>query len=350
MILNWRSLFKLRGGCGAAGLRVCCWHRVLAVVRSRGTGSVSSRQAAPETRQQSLAFIGTAGWSYEDWKGIVYPKPAPRGFKPLAYLSGYFDCVEVNVTFYRVPAARTAEGWVEQVSANPRFRFSVKVPGRFTHEKASAEDEEERKRFLGLLEPLQESGRLGAVLLQFPWSFRLQKLNIGRLRGLVEVLEGLPLVVEVRHGSWGGEQAEELLQELGASLCSIDQPTLSGGLPPAARLTGPIGYVRLHGRNVENWFKKEAGRDARYDYLYGEAELQEWVQRIRALLARAETVFVITNNHFRGQAPTNALQLRAKLEGGRVEVPEPLLAAFPQLGGVSRTASPPRMRQGELPF
>ncbi|HEY6099598.1 MAG TPA: DUF72 domain-containing protein, partial [Anaeromyxobacter sp.] len=168
--------------------------------------------------------------------------------------------------------------------------------------------------------------------------------------GLFEALAGLPLVLEVRHASW---DVPELYQELAASgvgFVNVDQPLFGRSIRPSAVATAPVAYVRVHGRNFKDWFRKAAPRDARYDYLYTAEELAPWAARTRALAASplAPDVYVVTNNHFRGQAVANAAMLESLVTGAKVEVPEPLLAAY---GSVLRPfAANPQGGQVELPL
>ena len=153
----------------------------------------------------------------------------------------------------------------------------------------------------------------------------------------------------VRHDSWGKPEGYEFFGSLGLGFCNIDQPIFGKSIKPSAVLTGRQGYVRLHGRNYQAWFAEkrpdeteEEHRDERYNYLYSEAELDEWVKRIHELMGQAELVFVITNNHYRGQAPANALQLRTKLFGHTVPVPPTMLEHFPFLRDIATSAAPKR--------
>lgn len=290
-------------------------------------------------------YVGTAGWSYRDWEGIVYPPRKPRGFSPLGYLADYFDAVEVNNTFYRPPSPQAAEGWLEQTRHREDFHFTLKLWRRFTHQREEPWSAAEVDTFRAGIDPLAEAGRLGGLLLQFPWSFRDTPENRDWLSRLAREFAEYRLFAEVRHGSWGGPDAYEFLRSAGLNFCNIDQPVLGRSIEPSAVVTGPAGYVRLHGRNYEAWFAEpEPGRsdqehrNQRYNYLYSEAELDEWVDRIHQLIRRADSVYVFTNNHYRGQAPANALQLRAKITGHAVAVPPPMLEHFPFLRAV---AAPP---------
>ncbi len=272
--------------------------------------------------------FGPAGWDYKDWAGIVYPRPAPPGFDPLAYLARTFDTVEVNSTHYRPMPASVAQGWSERVHANPRFRFTAKLLRRFTHERETAFSADEVREVRAAFEALAESGRLGAVLLQFPWSFRNDEANREWLFDVASALEGLPRVVEVRHASWNVPELYEALAERGIGFVNIDQPLFRHSIRPSAIATSPVGYVRVHGRNFRDWFRKDAGRDARYDYLYGAEELWPWAARAQQLQDQASEIYVVTNNHFRGQSVANAAMLQSMVRGRKVEVPAPLLERY----------------------
>lgn len=285
--------------------------------------------------------VGIAGWSYRDWEGVVYPAKKPRGFDPLRYLAGHFDCIEVNSTFYRIPPPATAGRWARVVEDRPGFRFTAKAWEGFTHAEEDEAPASEVGAFRSALEPLRAAGRLGAVVFQFPWHFARTPAHEARLARLAEAFEGLPRVLEVRHASWVDPEGIERVTRLGYSLCNIDLPLARDSIRPASRVTGPIGYARLHGRNEAAWFSRSAGRDEKYDYLYTEAEEDEWVERTRAIAARAGETYLVANNHFRGQAPANALSIRAKLEGGKVAVPFPLLAAFERLRRIATAEGAP---------
>jgi uncharacterized protein YecE (DUF72 family) len=272
---------------------------------------------------------GPAGWEYADWAGIVYPRGAGKGFDRLAYLARLFTTVEVNATFYRPFPADVAAHWCDRVAASPAFRFGAKVWRRFTHEREPYGPSEVTDA-RAALDRLHEEERLGAALLQFPWSFKRSEANEEWLRGVFRAFEGLPLVVEVRHDSWDDPEVLDELASAGVGVVNVDQPRFRRSIGPHARVTSSIAYVRVHGRNWKDWFRKGAGRDARYDYLYSADELRPWAARIQELAAspRAADVYVVTNNHFRGQAPANAKMLEAMVEGRRVEVPPELLETY----------------------
>jgi len=225
---------------------------------------------------------GTAGWSFPDWEGIVYPRGFSRSAEALALMSRMFQTLEANVTFYRPPTRRMAEAWVRCVASSAQFRFTAKLWRGFTHDRETDHPGEE-KAFKEGLALLVESGRLGALLAQFPHSFKKTPSNLSYLQRLLDRFQQYPLAVEVRHASWLDERFLAMLDARGAGFCNVDQPLLGSASPPTSIMTGGIGYVRLHGRNRQNWFKKDAGRDARYDYLYSEEEIQEWAERIKLL-------------------------------------------------------------------
>lgn len=279
--------------------------------------------------------IGTAGWDYPDWKGVVYPPKTGRTFQPLAFLAQHFGTVEVDSTFYRIPdPVRTGE-WVRQVSDFPDFRFTVKLFQAFTHtRKASLVDE---RAFHRALEPLVRFRRLCAVLVQWPWSFKSTAEHRKVLEDLLSRFAAYPLAVELRHDSWGSRETLELLRGRGAAFCAIDQPALAHCLGPTAAVTSRLAYFRFHGRNATAWFQDGAGRDERYNYLYGPGELAPWERTIREASEVAEEVVVVFNNHFRGKAAVNAFQLQAALTGAKQAVPISLIEAYPELEAVSDT-------------
>jgi uncharacterized protein YecE (DUF72 family) len=274
--------------------------------------------------------IGPAGWSYQDWEGIVYPPKKGSKFDPLAYLCEFFDTIELNNTFYRPPTPAMSKSWARRVQSNSRFKFTAKLYRNFTHARESLTETDEGT-FKSGLAPLLEAGRLGALLLQFPYSFHNKEENVSYVKDLADRFKEVPLVLEVRHASWDRASAYRFLREIGIGFCNVDQPQVSYSIGPTKTVTGKPGYLRLHGRNVKEWFREDAGRDARYDYLYSEFELFEISERIRAIAKEAEEVYVITNNHYRGKAACNALELKAKMGEKNPKVPEVLLEHYPQL-------------------
>lgn len=274
--------------------------------------------------------IGTAGWNYKDWDGIVYPRPRPRSFDELEYLSRFFSMVEINSSFYGPLRPSAARRWVESVQHAPDFRFTAKLYRSFTHLRKPAPSDE--AAFKDGVAPIVEAGKLGAILLQFPWSFRNTAENRAYLVQLHGRFSEYPLVLEVRHSSWSTEDVLDFLAESGIGICNIDQPLFHRSLAPAARTTAAVGYVRLHGRNYRSWFSAQADVRERYDYLYSLSELEPWIDRIRKIDEDSEEAYAITNNHNLGKAVVNALEIEYLLSGRIVNVPETLRQHYPELG------------------
>jgi uncharacterized protein YecE (DUF72 family) len=289
--------------------------------------------------------IGVAGWSYKDWEGIVYPASVKSAHR-LAYLAEFFDMVEINTSFYGPIKPEVGRDWCRAAAAaNSTFVFTAKLYRAFTHspiatvELTSAEtirpargDEADVKRGL---EALISEGRLGAVLAQFPISFKSTGENRAYLEQLVARFREYPLVLEIRHASWNEPETLGWLTALGAGLCNIDQPIIGRAIRPSAHVTSTIGYIRLHGRNYQNWFAETNVRD-RYDYLYSQQELAQWKDRVEQVAGQTATTYVVANNHNLGKAAVNALELVSMLSGKTVKAPPPLLAAYPkELGSIT---------------
>jgi uncharacterized protein YecE (DUF72 family) len=275
--------------------------------------------------------IGPCGWAYKDWEGIVYPAKKTKGFDRLAFLAQYFDAVEIDTSFYGPPRATSAKSWVESISGNPQFRFTAKLFRGFTHARnATAKDERDFKE--GIM-PLLDSGLLGALLLQFPWSFRYTPENRAYVAGLHRKFGEFPLVLEVRHATWAEPAVLDFLADLDIGVCNIDQPLFHKSIKPGHEVTSGIGYVRLHGRNYGKWFSGKALSHERYDYLYSPDELEPWLDRIRNIGGKTKDTYAMTNNHHLGKAIANGLEMKAMLIGKPVLAPESLLARYPEIKG-----------------
>lgn len=271
--------------------------------------------------------VGPAGWSYTDWEGTVYP-PHGSKFDHLAYLSSFFDTIEINSPFYRIPPPQHARSWVRRVSGNPDFKFTTKVFRGFTHDKATMA-EDDIKAFRNYLDPLMEANRLGAILLQFPWSFKNSPEAREKLDALFHAFVDYPKALEVRHSTFQNDEFMRYLDERDVAWVNVDQPLFDNSVKPADTVTGPLAYARFHGRNYEKWFAHEESWE-RYNYLYSEKELEPWVARIETM-AKSRDVFVITNNHFRGQAIVNAGELKGAL-GQEGKMPPQLKEVYPDRG------------------
>ena len=290
---------------------------------------------ARNSKNNAEIFIGPAGWSYADWKEVVYP-PRLRGTPQLAYLARFFNCVEVNSSFYRIPHPRQCEQWVHTVSAFENFQFTVKLWQEFTHVRESIDAKHMNAWHLAM-QPLRRADRLGCVLVQFPWSFKCTAENTQYLKQLTLALSPDRLAIEMRHDSWNNPEFTGWLTASDYIFCNIDQPLLPRCLPPTEHVTAAVAYVRLHGRNAAAWFQEDADVLERYRYLYSKAEIAEWVIRLRRLIESAERVFVITNNHTGGRAVANAVEIKSLLLDKKVEAPPYLLRRYPEVAEFSRT-------------
>lgn len=245
--------------------------------------------------------IGTSGFSYDDWVGPFYPAGLPARAR-LAFYAREFATVEINTTYYRVPDPRLVQGWAERTPAD--FLFAVKAYQGLTHER----ERPDCAAFVAALQPLVAAGKLACVLAQFPHAFHPTPDNRAYLGWLREGLGDLPAVIELRHAGWSAPATFELLRSLGFGFCCVDEPRLAGLLPPLAVATGPVAYVRFHGRNAAKWYNHDQAWE-RYDYTYTTAELQEWAPQIQTLDAGAALTLVYFNNHYVGQAVKGAREL-----------------------------------------
>lgn len=275
--------------------------------------------------------LGPAGWDYRDWQGVVYP-PGVKGTDRLTFLAALFASVEINVTFYRPLDPRFAGRWLAAVEDYPHFRFTAKLLNVFTHE--GRLPDREVGDFKAGLSPLLAAGRLGVVLAQFPYAFHNTAENRAYLVQVKKTFPDFPLAVEVRHRSWQRREVREFLAEMGMDFCNIDQPQVSYSLGRTAWVTGPRGYLRAHGRRQESWFAFGKDREARYDYCYSPEELADLAAQAREIMTRPQDMYVIFNNHPRGQAVANALEMAHLLTGRTFSLPPGLLAAFPRLNSL----------------
>ncbi len=285
--------------------------------------------------------IGTAGWSYKDWDGVFYPPEVQRKkLHPLEYLAHFFDVVEINTSFYGHIKPELAKLWLRRIAFNPNFVFTAKLHRSFTHSPLAAteptsaasirpNDEDEARAREGL-DTLAGAGKLGALLIQFPVSFKNTSLNREYLEHLLRQFIEYPRVVEVRHDTWDNPETLALFARGNVTFCNIDQPTIGRSLAPTEHVTSKLGYIRLHGRNYKDWFDSD-DRNDRYNYLYSESELGGWKEKIQNVAEKTETTYVIANNHYQGRAGANALELKSMLSGKRVKAPPGLLENYPEL-------------------
>lgn len=306
-------------------------------------------------------LIGTSGWSYPTgkgtWNGLFYPatrskRDGTRDFDELRFYAEHFDTVEVNSTFYGQPRAEVTRTWVERT--RPGFDFSVKLYQKFTHPSMFRDAAVKRAPgaegpFLDLLAqvtesdidefrrgiaPLAESGRLGALLAQFPPSFKDSETSRDYLAHLLRAFGGYPVAVELRHKSWSDAIGDTLsmLNAFGAALVQIDEPKFrfsirQNYLPNVSSFY----YMRLHGRNAAAWWRHEKSED-RYNYLYSAAELSEFSEIATAATELVRKSYLYTNNHFSSKSVVNAVMLKAQvgqpIDG---EYPPELIDRYPEI-------------------
>jgi uncharacterized protein YecE (DUF72 family) len=261
-------------------------------------------------------YIGIAGWSYPDWKGIVYTSSK---IDQLEYVSRFVDCLEINSTFYRPPFEKTTKSWLERTSKNPDFFFTAKLHRSFTHE--GKIDAEIIRHFHKGFEPFLEAGKLRHLLIQFRYDFDDTNHNRQHLDEIVKNFsKAFSLAVEVRHKSWQMPNALEFLEGLGVSVCNLDYPTTWNSFDMQQCTVGRNGYFRMH---------------ETYDYYYNEDELTQIKKRVGELSKAFETLTVIANNHYRGAELANALELKALITGQKQLVPEGLLRTYPNLARIA---------------
>jgi len=190
-------------------------------------------------------------------------------------------------------------------------------------------DEDETNAKQGL-DSIAAENRLGALLIQFPISFKNTHENRDYLQKLIKKFREYPLVVEVRHATWDNDEVLAHFAAEKVAFCNIDQPQLGRAIAATDYSTSPLAYIRLHGRNYKEWSQSD-NRNDRYNYLYTPQQLEPWKRKIVRLGAKAEKTFAITNNHYKGKAAVNALELKGMLKGNKVKAPGTLVEHYPEL-------------------
>ena len=320
------------------------------------TESATSKSAAPEIR------IGTSGWSYPSghgtWNGIFYPRADQRRlarrsaggakagkFDELRYYAEHFDTVEVNSTFYRIPSPATAASWAKRTPAN--FEFALKLFQKFTHpdmfQKATGKDpcdlgKKDVDEFRAAIDPLASAGKLGALLAQFPASFKNEPNTRSYVEWLLQQFREYDVAVELRHRSWSDapEETLQLLSEFGAAWTQIDEPkfrfSIRQNLLPNVKT---FYYLRLHGRNAAQWWSHEKSED-RYNYLYSAGELEPFAEAVAVATRReVKKAYLYANNHFSAKSVANAAILKHQLgQDLPGEYPEQMVERYPDLKGL----------------
>jgi uncharacterized protein YecE (DUF72 family) len=252
-------------------------------------------------------YIGTCGFSYQDWIGPFYP-PGIKPLEMLPYYAQRFPAVEIDSTYYAIPKAQLFESMHKRTPG--AFRFTVKAPGTLTHAGADAPARRQDARdFEACLQPLLTAGKLAGVLAQFPNGFRPGPSSFARMEELREWWPDLPLIAEFRNREWQRDDTLQRLRALQIGWCNVDQPGFRSLMKPGAEVTSSIGYIRFHGRNYGSWWKHDRPSHERYSYLYSQAELEPWIPRIAEVTEEAQDAYVFFNNHHLGQAAINARQL-----------------------------------------
>lgn len=288
-------------------------------------------------------YIGTAGWSYKDWVPSFYPKNQSGSFDWLQFYSHYFNCVEVNSTYYAYISPKVVEGWITKVTDSDNFIFDVKLHQDFTHKRNF--DEQNIKAVRYNLDLLAKEERLGGLLIQFPYSFSFNDPAVKYIQKLRDTFPNYNCFVEIRHSSWKNKKAFEFFKEASLTFCTIDQPQIGQAIPFEPIITNDKAYIRFHGRNVEAWKKSINNygikqsyieRSERYKYLYSPGELVEIEQKIKSVQEKVKEVHVIMNNHPQGDAVANAFEIVHLLEGkDKIEMPGTIIKAYPRLREIS---------------
>lgn len=259
-----------------------------------------------------MILVGTCGYSYPDWKGAFYPEDT-REAGMLTYYSSRFPAVELDFTYYRMPALRTMEQIERKTPAG--FEFAIKAFKGMTHEIPQHPDDARVMfaAFREALEPFVSTGKLGAVLAQFPFAFRPGPPNQAYIETFRELLSDTSIVVEFRNREWVTQETFAFLRRNELGFCSVDEPALKGLMPRVAVATANLSYVRFHGRNASKWWKHGEVWE-RYNYLYTAEELAEWVPRIEEMASKSKKTFVLFNNCHAGQAVRNARMMQELLK------------------------------------
>jgi uncharacterized protein YecE (DUF72 family) len=287
----------------------------------------------------SQFYIGPAGWTYKDWEDIVYPSQAGKKFDALAYMAQLVNLIEINSSFYRPPAPMTVRSWVSRVSRNPDFKFTYKLWQAYTHEQGKSPSEGEEEFVKEGLRILKEHDRLGALLIQFPWSFKSSPDSYRRIEQLIGKFHDYHPVIEIRHSSWNNEDFFNFLKQQGSGFANIDQPIIGSSIGLTSHVLEQTAYLRLHGRNYQQWFAKDTDVAMRYNYLYNNQEMLNIKSVIEKMMDDHPKIYIIFNNHYRGQAVVNAFEMMFLITQKKIKAPDSLLNAYPQLTEIAEPVS-----------
>ncbi len=277
-------------------------------------------------------YVGIAGWSYKDWEGIVYPSSS---IDKLQYVSQYTDCIEINSTFYRPPEQKNSASWHRRTQNRENFFFTAKLHRNITHE--GKLEKSMIKQFKHGFEPLLKEDKLKNILIQFRYDFAASDHNKQYFKKIIESLrDTFELITEVHHISWQSEENLKFLKDLNVTVCNLDYPVAKNSFNRPYINIGKTGYIRLHGRNYKTWFDKDSGRDETYNYYYPQDELKGILEIARKLVHEFKTYTIITNNHYKGAALANALELKHLLTNSNLDIPDMLIKKYPRLKKVAK--------------
>jgi uncharacterized protein YecE (DUF72 family) len=249
--------------------------------------------------------LGTSGYSFLDWVGPFYPEGIPKG-NMLDFYVKSFDTVEINSSYYSIPHFKVFENMEKKTP--PGFVFMVKGHKSLTHERSDVLGPV--NQFVESIRPLRAAGKLKGVLLQFPYSFRWSQKNQTYILRVRDLLDGFDVYIEFRHRGWIRDDILLQLEQHKLSVCSVDCPQLDSLPRPLLLQSSKNVYVRLHGRNAEHWWK---GGSLRYDYLYSEKQLTDWISKIRDSKRPIQNAYLFFNNCHLGQAVQNAKMMMGLL-------------------------------------
>jgi uncharacterized protein YecE (DUF72 family) len=276
---------------------------------------------------ETKIYIGTSGWSYPKgkgtWTGYFYPKGK---IDELSYYSQFFNTVEINSSFYRPPNPGYVYNWIKKTPED--FLFTVKLWQKFTHPKMyedatgeiAAISQDDIDVFKLSLEPLTRYRKLGALLAQFPPSFKNDSHGQQILTAVIRSFKAYKLAVELRHRSWSDDKSiAQLLRENEVAWVHIDEPKFGSSIGGELPTTADLAYLRFHGRNAEMWWKGD--NETRYKYLYSAEEMKELSNKVVSAAQQAKLLFAFFNNHWRGYAPRNAVDMKKSLDLPYKELP-----------------------------
>lgn len=288
-----------------------------------------------------MIYVGTCGFSYKEWIGPFYPART-QSANMLPFYARRFTAVEIDSSAYGVPSQRTVASMVARTPE--KFRFTFKVPQTVTHpaDPNSLNVHDDARSLVEAIAPAAGAGKLGGLLAQFPNGFKPEGNREAYLKHVIEAFDGIPLAVEFRNERWQRSETLEMLREVGVSYVNVDMPRLEGLLHASSDVTGPLGYVRFHGRNAKTWWR--GSNVTRYDYLYTPDELEPWAARVAEIEAQARDTYVFFNNHANGKAAKNAEMMELLLEERYGDDAEEVIAA-PQA-----SAEPEQLSFGENGF